>query len=374
MRSSRRSSGFTLIELLVVIAIIGILIALLLPAVQQAREAARRAQCTNNLKQVGLALHNYLSSHRVFPPGRGYSCCASGTSTSGCHSPQMLLLPYLELDSSSAAYNFEVTGGDGLTPNYTVNISIMGVFLCPSDSFNGLTTDSGPLGLAPASPQNYRVNVGLTACAARPYQRNYGLPGFPMANGGIEQLHVDICTREMNGPFRDNGGLSTAKISDGTSHTVGVSERIMGSSQTETEPPQQLYYGDIYAGDTDDAKTYLEAYTLCKSLTLAPNGASTNAYALMGLELGFGRWTGGYISSFYNHIQTPNSPIYDCAMVDGWAARNQRQAVVTARSKHPGGVNVCMMDGSGHFISTSIDLGVWRALGTANAGDQHTGY
>src|SRR5262245_38172380 len=168
MRSSRRSSGFTLIELLVVIAIIGVLIALLLPAVQAAREAARRAQCTNNLKQLGLALHNYLSSHRVFPPGRGYSCCASGTATSGCHSPQMLLLPYVELDSLAAAYNFEVTGGDGLTPNYTVNISVISVFLCPTDSFNGLTTDSGPVGgLAPASPQNYRVNVGVTACMAR---------------------------------------------------------------------------------------------------------------------------------------------------------------------------------------------------------------
>src|SRR5215211_264920 len=207
-----RRRGFTLIELLVVIAIIGVLIALLLPAVQQAREAARRAQCTNNLKQLGLALHNYHDSQRVFPPGRGYSCCASGTTSTGCHSPQMMLLPYLEQESSTAAYNFEYTGGDGLLPNYTVNISVIGSFLCPSDSFNGLTTDSGPAnGFAPASPQSYRVNVGVTACAARPYQRNFGLPGVPMANGGTEQLHVDICTREMDGPFRDTGGLSTAK-------------------------------------------------------------------------------------------------------------------------------------------------------------------
>jgi len=364
-----------LIELLVVIAIIGVLIALLLPAVQQAREAARRAQCTNNLKQLGLALHNYHDAQKVFPPGRGYPCCASGTTSSGCHSPQMMLLPYLEQEGAAGAYNFEYTGGDGLLPNYTVNISVIGVFQCPSDSFNGLTTDSGPVnGLAPASPQNYRVNMGVNACAARPYQRNFGRPGVAMANGGIEQLHVDICSREMNGPFRDTGGMTTGKISDGTSHTVGFAERIMGSSQIDTEPPQQLYYGDIYAADTDDAKTYVEAYNLCGSLTLAPNGPTTNAYALMGLELGFGRWTGGYVSSFYNHIQTPNSPVYDCAMVDGWAARNQRQAVVTARSKHPSGVNVCMMDGSCHFISQSIDLGVWRALGTAASNDQHTGY
>ncbi|HVJ81125.1 MAG TPA: DUF1559 domain-containing protein [Planctomycetia bacterium] len=375
MYSYRRRLGFTLIELLVVIAIIGVLIALLLPAVQAAREAARRAQCTNNLKQIGLALHNYADAFKVFPPGRGYPCCNSGHAPSGCHSPQMMILPYIEQDSLSQAYNFSRGGGDGLGPNYTVNITLIGSFLCPSDSFNGLTTDSGPFGLAPASPQNYRANVGVTACAARPYNRHYGnFPGEAAHSGGTGQLHFEICSKEMTGPFSDTGGTGLKSITDGTSHTVGFAERLVGASLVDTEPPPRLYYGDIYAGNANDAMTYLQAYDLCKSLSLAPGGGSTNAYSLMGLELGFGRWSGGYISSFYNHVMPPNSPIYDCAMVDGWAARNQRQAVVTARSRHPGGVNVLMLDGSGTFVSDSIDLNIWRAIGTASAGDAHTGF
>src|SRR5262249_50659963 len=107
MSSLKRRLGFTLIELLVVIAIIGVLIALLLPAVQMAREAARRSQCLNNLKQLGLALHNYQSSYSVFPPGRGYPCCNGNHIPSGCHSPQMLLLPFLDQETKAGAYNYE---------------------------------------------------------------------------------------------------------------------------------------------------------------------------------------------------------------------------------------------------------------------------
>lgn len=366
----RKFAGFTLIELLVVIAIIGVLIALLLPAVQQAREAARRSQCLNNLKQIGLALANYESTFKCLPYGRGYAQLSTSNHTpSGNISPQMQLLPYLDAMPFFDAYNFDFGGGDGVGPNYTVNIRTMSVYECPSDSAVRFTTDG-----IESSPISYRACVGVTACQSHCYQRNFGIPGTACyAPGGVEETHFRVCSDEMKGVFRSNKSVRFRDITDGTSKTAAFAERLFGKNLADTEPPPVLYYGDIYAADQSDDRNFDQAYQICNALQPSPGGADTNAYSLMGIEYGFGRWQGSFVSTLYNHVMTPNSEIYDCGMVDGWASRNQRQAVVTARSMHSGGVNVCMADGSVHFIGNSIDLAIWRALGTCDGAEaNHT--
>lgn len=362
MQKRHRFLGFTLIELLVVIAIIAVLIALLLPAIQQAREAARRSQCSNNLRQLGLALLNYQSNHGVFPPARGYPCSQAGNSITGCHAPQMLILPYLEGNSLIDSYNFDIGGGDaaidgvpGSIPNGTVNGTSIAVFLCPSDSDPQYTSDA-----IVSSPQSYRACVGVTACMSAPSERNYGVPG----NHNPGTLHFSICQSEMNGLFRDSKVMKVRDLLDGASKTAAFSERLFGSNQPNTEPPERIYPGDIYALNMTDGETMQQAYDACVAYTPTAGG-STNAYALMGLEFSWGRWAGSKISSLYDHVLTPNSSTYDCGMRDGWLARNERQGIVTARSNHTGGVHVCFADGSVHFVSDSIDLLIWRALATA---------
>lgn len=364
MRKRHRPLGFTLIELLVVIAIIAVLIALLLPAIQQAREAARRTQCANHLKQMGVALLNYESALNVFPPARGYPCLQSGgAGITGCHSPQMLILPYLEGGMYVDAYNFQVQGGDPSggdphsIPNGTINAARIAVFICPSDSDPGFTTDG-----VVSSPLSYRGCVGVTACMSSPNERNYGLAGVAAGT-----LHFSIAKSEMNGVFRDHMAVRPRDLLDGASKTAAFAERLFGSNQEQTEPPTRLYYGDIYALSMTDGETAQQAYTACTQY--APDTSSSNAYALLGLEYGFGRWTGSKISALYDHILTPNSSTYDCGMRDGWLARNERQGIITARSNHSGGVHVCFADGSVHFVSDSIDLAIWRALGTANGAE-----
>jgi prepilin-type N-terminal cleavage/methylation domain-containing protein/prepilin-type processing-associated H-X9-DG protein len=326
----RSNRGFTLIELLVVIAIIGVLIALLLPSVQAAREAARRAQCVNNLKQIGIALHNYHAASGSFPVGFLYPTGPVPATTS----PQQYrwsalaqMAPYLEQTNLFNALNFNfplaykpTSGASAFWPFYPQNSTVMAtrvsVFLCPSDGAPAPSSDSGPT--------NYVFCTGN-------------------GSGGGDATGA-------NGVFILGPAMSAADITDGTSLTVAASEQLLGIigpySQTTPTPipyPTARAFARLVAGPlTDD------------QCALAPNGWLLNK--------GAGWWDGDYLNTIYNHHSPPNALRTDCITYHnpGWKA---------ARSLHPGGVNALFCDGHVAFAKTSFDAGIWRAVATRAGGE-----
>ena len=247
MRRTRR--GFTLIELLVVIAIIAVLIALLLPAVQAAREAARRSQCTNNLKQLGLAMNNYVSAQTLLPPS-AIDQAWVGNVPSQNYSQHLRLLPYMELSSAYNAWNHTFGARWNAQspiqyemPNGTVIVMSVPYFLCPSDQNPGSTTPNNFGGSRPAGALNYPVNVGLNR------RINLAPPGQP-----------DSGNWTMNGPSYvisdwDTGGtgnrrLSMASFTDGTSSTAIFSEWVKGPA---SGLPAKGGAGMIYIGPATDS-------------------------------------------------------------------------------------------------------------------------
>ncbi|MGO9468336.1 MAG: DUF1559 domain-containing protein [Isosphaeraceae bacterium] len=393
--SSRRA--FTLIELLVVIAIISVLIALLLPAVQAAREAARRIQCVNNLKQIGLGLHNYNSAFNCFPPGRfrpdfvvnavvqndytnynaidnpgirGWNWC--GHWSVHCH-----ILNYMEQNNAYNAMNFitvdhallSVTAGSGQTiivsQNYTAFCLTQAAFLCPSDP-----NTSGNGGV---SENNYRYNFGGATVAA--------------GSGGTS-IQTSSPSIPDNGAFTIGPGLSTAAITDGLSSTVFFSERSKGSGTFDGSATSisQVTINDeietdrgVYGGYANTVPPADDALNYC-----------IQANQTYGGDLGYvfgnhGRYTpsgGGYsngwpfawyIATLYNHVAPPNWNNIDCGIGYNINDTPGENAIVSARSHHPGGVNSLLGDGSVKFMKNSINLAAWRALGTRNGGEVVSG-
>jgi prepilin-type N-terminal cleavage/methylation domain-containing protein len=298
--------GFTLIELLVVIAIMAILIALLLPAVQQAREAARRTQCRNNLKQIGLALHNYDASHRVFPPGTlGFPMVFSAHAH---------LLPYVDQASVRNLIDFNVPplnfGIPGWQANDAAAHTTLALLRCPSDTEYVAGSDFGIT--------NYVANVGS------------GL----VNNGSSSNADGVIFTRSSIG-FRD--------LRDGVSNTVAFSEQLLGSGQSAPagSPPY------------DPLREVLEL----------PAGTSTAPAACAGPGSGIwtavrgGKWINGhYGDTLYNHFYPPNAAVWDC----GNTFHNH--ALTAARSNHAGGVFALLCDGSVRFVNDSVNLDIWRSI------------
>jgi prepilin-type N-terminal cleavage/methylation domain-containing protein/prepilin-type processing-associated H-X9-DG protein len=380
----RDRAGFTLIELLVVIAIIGVLVSLLLPAVQSAREAARRAQCTNNLKQIGIALHNYNSAVGCFPPGRMYpdqtvpatgrqdaSAYSSygGTVTPGvwnghfsvhCH-----LLNYMEQVPAYNALNFGVTnlgrittggGTTPLSPNYTSYVLAQSTFTCPSD-------DPGPRdGVAENS---YRANFGGSTASAggylratSPYNERYTGAGAP------------------NGAFDYGPGLTVARFRDGTSNTVFFAERLKGSGLTSGGTKADHIYlssGAFSASSPNipvDPGVVGSLFDTCKSrVPLATDFFTGNGRWPQGSDYCDGWGFSWYISTLYNHVATPNWQGWDCGVGTSLSDVPFDHGIVSARSYHPGGVNVLLGDGSVKFIKDSVALPTWRALGTRAGGE-----
>ena len=283
MNHSDRRQGFTLIELLVVIAIIGVLIALLLPAVQAAREAARRSQCTNNLKQIGLALHNYHSSNNVFPMGESKNLSAAGTYNSWMGwSAQGQMLGAMEQTALYNAINFYF-GPSGYTygpTNTTVNITIISTFLCPSDP------NAGKNGI-----NNYHGSIGTTAGNG---------PGF---NGGY--------TTGMFGFYQSYG---LADCTDGSSNTAAFSEALTGdvprgSALSRTYVGNNLMAvsgqagSSVYANGFDNPQLIFTDLATCSASFTKTSGLIQNFRGSV-----WAQGCAGY--TLYNHFQTPNDSQY----------------------------------------------------------------
>lgn len=363
-RSTRHTHAFTLIELLVVIAIIAILISLLLPAVQQAREAARRTQCRNNLKQIGLALHNYHDVHTQFPPGRmtpsrgqaiGMDCWY------GHLSPLYHVLPYIDqanvynqLDHNNTRVRF---GSPLCDANGFVNDLAIPAFMCPSDPGHksGVNTNS------------YRANFGAQAFGGRRFGNNIGEdPVFtPAAGAGIDGA--------TGGAFGDASGYAVGKFTDGTSNTCLYAERGIGNNNSGAVSIMNYLHRDsggtafVPGANTD---TTANIVSRCNAITQADIDTPSSYRVDFGFTSGDDpAW---YYSSFqmgaYNHLKTPNSPQPDCGK--GSIPDDESEgANVTARSYHTGGVQACLADGSVRFVSDNIDLAIWQAAGTRAGGE-----
>jgi prepilin-type N-terminal cleavage/methylation domain-containing protein/prepilin-type processing-associated H-X9-DG protein len=365
--------GFTLIELLVVIAIIAVLIALLLPAVQSAREAARRAQCTNNLKQIALAAHNYASAANVLPLGissnpQGSPGAPAYGSTWSSFGAQAMMLPYLEQSPIYQAANF--SWGPWVN-NDTVNNAVIAAFLCPSDP--------GAQGGAwnTAHTNSYNASYGATTTQLNTWGNNCNTSNYIGC----------VIPDNSSGVFTYGIAYGFQTITDGTSNTVAFAEKLCGQNGQNYYKtgigPGQTYRGNMVAipGGPPAPAVQLNAFAnpaavLAALQTCAQQfqaGATSTSVAIQ--DYPGWRWAPGMIGmSLFNTIQPPNDTFGGC-MFDG----NGGGAYATdwpnggysmgASSAHPGGVNVAMADGSVHFIKSSIARNVWWGLGTRNGGE-----
>jgi len=344
---SKRRRGFTLIELLVVIAIIGVLIALLLPAVQAAREAARRSQCTNNLKQIGLALHNYHSANDALPPS-GQSFANEYPQLGWAQGPQnfsmkVRLLPYMEAGNVYNSVNFTVTAiwgtdnascVDGFTINRTLRHTKISSYTCPSDLNDPGTDDPQLPGV------NYPENHGLNRYNTDWY--NSGIGYFQGHDGRVNKTR------------------SFATVTDGLSSTAAFSEWVKGKGRSMDAN---------VVGATDGL--HMTYNIPDPGVTTFPNSERDANFKLAGLcqatttrswDFKGEVWTvhdSGRGGGYY-HIQPPNRKACQGPGQD---------TIIGASSYHPGGVNVLMMDGSVKFVKSGISIRTWHALGTIDWGE-----
>ena len=329
MSPRRRRNGFTLIELLVVIAIIAVLIALLLPAVQSAREAARRAQCINNFKQMGLALHNYHDTQGTFPIGRmgiGYS-----------YSPErgqrrtwfFSVLPYVEQGSAFNALNFSWQFYEAA--NTTVIRLPMSVFTCPSDQPSVQEPDTP----YPRGKGNMAANWGNTGFYQNENGRG-GAGGDPYNIGPLRTQGTPNGNFFLPSPFRGNVTSSLRDFTDGTSNTLLVGEVIMGFNAAGGIYDHR---GDLFNDDYNC--TMFHTYTTPNSQIPDQMGGDAQGRPWCA----FGR--------------APNVPPCTGGAV-AWNA---------SRSRHSGGVNMLFGDGSVKFIKNTVNLTAWRALGSMSGGE-----
>jgi prepilin-type N-terminal cleavage/methylation domain-containing protein len=335
--------AFTLIELLVVIAIIAVLIALLLPAVQAAREAARRIQCVNNLKQIGLALHNYISAIGVLPPGRFNSHIAGHGNCWGAYSQ---LLPHLDQAAIFNSLNFNLPPDtDTLSlSNSTGFETFLSTLLCPSDSDPVLITVGG----AQFATHNYNLNTGSTYPVVQ-------VPAFPL-------------TGVPNGPFFENSRIGPASFVDGLSNTTAVTETVRSTpTSTYANDPLGVF---LITGNNTTIAPPISNDADYASLCLDLPTTTTHFQATRGVRWHYG--APGH--SMYNHLRPPNSKLPDCRGGIPHSIRSDPNwsylsLNIAARSKHPSGVNSLVADGSVRFIKDSIDVATWQALGSRNGGE-----
>ena len=371
----KRRNAFSLVELLIVLAILAILISLILASIARARESARRTACSNRLRQIGLAVCLYESTHSRFPPGRllpdwirhgqplhaytnyGRVDQHAKNESTGFHSVHLRILPYLEantlyqsIDLNAPATNRMTQNGKPDNVNYDALAQAQGAFICPSDPFTGRII----------SENNYRYNFG----GSTPY-------------GGAEstrrQRSHDVAVNGLpvlgNGAFSaGRRGLMSTSFVDGLAHTAFFSERTKGSGRSPARHPPDRSDVVVMPGREDGPIERGVIYDHC--LAYQPRASRFNFMAA-------GRWLNGsdfsngwpfasYSATMYNHVAAPNWSGQDCGNWSAIADTPGEHAIISARSRHRGVVNVCFGDAHVEVVSDSINLSVWRSLGSRN--------
>jgi prepilin-type N-terminal cleavage/methylation domain-containing protein/prepilin-type processing-associated H-X9-DG protein len=376
---SRR--GFTLVELLVVIAIIGVLVGLLLPAVQSAREAARRMQCSNQIRQIDLAVINYESAFRRYPPGRltpdyaingvrqasytNYNA-VSPTATNvftGFRSVHSMILPYMEanniynlIDWSAPTAVRMTQAGVPVNRNYAAYNNAQALFLCPSDGNTGrITTEN-----------NYRYNFG----GSTPYAGALN----STQNNVVNATNALGLSSGGNGAFTIGSGLKQAAFTDGLSNTCFFSERTKGSGRNLAVVPPTNVDMITWPNRANIMVDPIVLFNDCYNASVtgqAPSNFHFNSAGrwLDGSDFSNGWPFGFYSSTQYNHVAPPNWSGFDCGTWSAIPDAPGEHAIVSARSMHGSGVNASFGDGSTRFVANSIDVIIWRALGTRDGAE-----